>query len=36
MGVQLDKEHHADGEDLSIMTQVLSACAARGYTQEQT
>lgn len=36
VGVQLDKEHHADGEDLSIMTQVLSACAARGYTQEQT
>ena len=35
VGVQLDKEHHADGEDLSIMTQVLSACAARGYTQEQ-
>lgn len=34
-GVQLDKEHHADGEELSIMTQVLSACAARGYTQEQ-
>ena len=36
MGVQLDKEHHADGEDLSIMTQVLSACASRGYTPEQT
>ena len=36
MGVQLDKEHHADGEDLSIMTQVISACASRGYTPEQT
>lgn len=36
VGVQLDKEHQADGEDLSIMTQVLSACAARGYTQEMT
>ena len=34
-GIQLDKEHHADDEDLSIMTQVISACAARGYTQEQ-
>lgn len=34
-GIQLDKEHNADGEDLSIMTQVISACAARGYTQEQ-
>lgn len=35
-GIQLDKEHHANGEDLSIMTQVLSACAARGYSHEQT
>lgn len=34
-GVQLDKEHHADGDELSIMTQVISACASRGYTQEQ-
>lgn len=34
-GIQLDKEHHADDEDLSIMTQVISACAARGYTHEQ-
>lgn len=34
-GIQLDKEHHADDEDLSIMTQVISACAARGYTQAQ-
>lgn len=34
-GIQLDKEHNADGEELSIMTQVLSACAARGYTQEK-
>ena len=34
-GIQLDKEHHADNEDLSIMTQVISACAARGYTQAQ-
>lgn len=35
-GVQLDKEHHADGDELSIMTQVLSACAARGYTQAES
>lgn len=35
-GIQLDKEHHADGDELSIMTQVLSACASRGYTQEQS
>lgn len=34
-GIQLDKEHHADQEDLSIFTQVISACAARGYTQKQ-
>ena len=34
-GIQLDKEHNADQEDLSIFTQVLSACAARGYTQKQ-
>ena len=34
-GIQLDKEHHADGDELSIMTQVISACASRGYTQEQ-
>lgn len=34
-GIQLDKEHNADQEDLSIFTQVISACAARGYTFEQ-
>lgn len=31
-GIQLDKEHHADEADLSLMTQVISACAAKGYT----
>lgn len=31
-GIQLDKEHHADESDLSLMTQVISACAAKGYT----
>lgn len=34
-GIQLDKEHHADGDELSMMTQVISSCAARGYSQEQ-
>ena len=34
-GIQLDKEHNADQEDLSIFTQVLSACASRGYTLQQ-
>lgn len=34
-GIQLDKEHSADQEDLSIFTQVLSACAAKGYTLKQ-
>lgn len=33
-GIQLDKEHHADDEDLSLLTQVISACAANGYTFE--
>lgn len=34
-GIQLDKEHHADDEDLSLLTQVVSACSANGYTFEQ-
>lgn len=33
-GIQLDKEHHADESELSLMTQVISACAAQGYTFE--
>lgn len=33
-GIQLDKEHHADQAELSLMTQVISACAAKGYTFE--
>lgn len=32
IGIQLDKEHHADGEDLSIMNQVIQACQNRGFT----
>lgn len=31
-GIQLDKEHHADDSEISMMTQVISACAALGYT----
>ena len=34
-GVQLDKEHQATGEDLSLMTQVVSACISRGYTLQE-
>lgn len=34
-GIQLDKEHHADDSELSLMTQVISACAALGYTFDQ-
>lgn len=34
-GIQLDKEHHADQSELSLMTQVMSACAAKGYTIDQ-
>ena len=33
-GIQLDKEHKADDSELSLMTQVISACAAKGYTFE--
>ena len=33
-GIQLDKEHHADESELSLMTQVISACASQGYTFE--
>ena len=34
-GIQLDKEHHADDAELSLMTQVISACAAKGFTFEK-
>ena len=33
-GIQLDKEHSADDEDISLMTQVISACSSRGYSQK--
>lgn len=31
-GIQLDKEHSVDEAELSLMTQVISACASQGYT----
>lgn len=31
-GIQLDKEHHADNSELSLMTQVISAACANGYS----
>lgn len=34
-GIQLDKEHHADNDELSMMTQVISSCTARGYSPQQ-
>lgn len=34
-GIQLDKEHHADNSEISMFTQVISACAARGYSLER-
>lgn len=33
-GIQLDAEHHADDSTLSLMTQVLNALGARGYSSE--
>lgn len=33
-GIQLDKEHHADNSELSLMTQVISAACANGYNSE--
>lgn len=35
-GIQLDKEHHADDSEISMMTQVVSACAALGYTWDES
>lgn len=34
-GIQLDKEHHADDAELSLPTQIISACAALGYTVDK-
>jgi hypothetical protein len=35
-GIQLDAEHHADESTLSIMTQVVNALCARGYTWDKS
>ena len=35
-GIQLDKEHHADGSELSLMTQVVNACAHRGFSLDDS
>lgn len=32
LGIQLDKEHHADESEVSMPTQIISACANKGYT----
>lgn len=34
-GIQLDKEHHADGSTLSLMTQVISSACSMGYNPVQ-
>ena len=34
-GIQLDKEHHADGSSLSLMTQVISSACSMGYSPVQ-
>jgi hypothetical protein len=31
-GIQLDKSHHASDSELSLMTQVINACAFNGFT----
>lgn len=35
-GIQLDKEHLADNEEISLMTQVVSACVSRGYSFDKS
>lgn len=35
-GIQLDKEHHADDSEISMMTQVVSACAALGHNWDES
>lgn len=34
-GIQLNAEHHADNSTLSLMTQVLNALSARGYSMNE-
>lgn len=35
-GIQLDKQHHADDSEISMMTQVVSACAALGHNWDES
>ena len=34
-GIQLDKEHHADGSKLSLMTQVISSACSMGFNPRE-
>lgn len=34
LGIQLDKEHHADSEEVSLMNQVVSALSSRGFSTQ--
>ena len=34
LGIQLDKEHHADAAEVSMPTQIIQACANRSYTSD--
>ena len=36
LGIQLDKEHHADDSEVSMPTQIIQACANKGYTIEHS
>ena len=36
LGIQLDKEHHADESELSMPTQIITACANKGFTLTKT
>lgn len=36
LGIQLDKEHSADNAELSMPTQIITACANKGYTLTKT
>ena len=36
LGIQLDKEHHADASDVSMPTQIIQATANRSFTSEYT
>lgn len=34
-GIQLDKEHHATDSELSLPTQIVSACVSKGYSIDE-